>query len=309
MNALDAAMLLVLALFWGGSYIFIRVAVPSFGPTSLVLARLVLAAVLLYGAARVLGWPLPGREHAGRLVVLGLLNAALPYVLISAAELELTASFAAVLTATVPLFAATYAAMWLGERLRAQRLGGLLAGVIGVGVMVGWSPLPLTAGTALAVFAMLASSASYAGAGVYARAKLRGVPPQTLALGQQLGALVWLAGPGLVFVPRSVPPPVAIGSAVALGVLSTAVAYLLYFRLLERIGPTRSSTVTYLLPVVGLVWGVVLLSEPVSGGMVFGLGMVLVSMMLVNGTGIRLPLPRRRGQAGVIPAPAAERES
>src|SRR6476661_8212254 len=109
------------------------------------------------------------RPHLPRLAVLGLLNAALPYVLISAAELHLTASFAAILGATVPLFAAALGARFLGERLGIARLGGLLMGVLGVAVMVGWGPITLEAATLLSVVAMLAASASYAGAGIYTK--------------------------------------------------------------------------------------------------------------------------------------------
>lgn len=309
MKPADIAQLLLLALLWGGSFLFIRVAVPAFGPAALVLVRVALGAALLYGVALVLRRPLVLRPYAARLIVLGLLNAALPYLLISAAELRLTAGFAAVLNATAPLFAATFGAVWLGERLTASRLVGLLGGVLGVGVMIGWSPVPLDGATLLAVLAMLAGSASYAGAGIYARLRLRGVPVPTLALGQQLGALAWLALPGVLWAPRTLPPAAAAGSVLALGVLSTAVAYLLYFRLLERMGPTGVSTVTYLMPVAGISWGALLLGEEVSGGMVLGLGLVLVSVLLVNQVRIGgllaavFPQVRRLGRAAASKQP------
>ena len=119
------------------------------------------------------------------------------------------------------------------------------------------------------------------------RLTLRGVPSHALALGQQLGALVWLAVPGILWAPRGVPPKAAIWSVLALGALSTALAYLLFFTLLERIGPTRTSTLTYFVPMVGLLWGVVLLHEPVSAGMIVGLGIVLASVVLVNDVRLR----------------------
>ncbi len=294
LTPVDTALLLALAALWGGSFLFIRIAVPGFGPAPLVLARVVLGAVLLFGYARATRRPLSLRPYAGRLVVLGFLNAAFPYLLISAAELHLTGSFAALLSATVPLFAATFSAAWLGERLTVARLTGLLIGVLGVGIMVGWSPVPITGPTTLAILATLIASASYAGAAVYARLKLRGVPTHALALGQQLGALVWLAVPGIIWAPRVVPPTVAIWSVLALGVLSTALAYLLFFTLLERIGPTRTSTLTYLVPIVGLLWGVVFLHEPVSAGMIVGLGVVLASVVLVNNVRPRHSVPGRR---------------
>jgi drug/metabolite transporter (DMT)-like permease len=282
MTPIDLALLLGLATLWGGSYFFIRVAVPVFGPAALVALRVVIGGLLLWTVARATGRRLEIRPHLPRLAILGLLNAALPYMLISIAELHLTASFAAILGATVPLFAAAFGARMLGERLSTARLGGLVMGVAGVAVIVGWGPMTLDVTTLLAVLAMLAASASYAGAGIYAKLRLRGVPTLTLALGQQIGAFAWLAVPGALFPLRSVPSLAAIGALVALGALSTGVAYLLYFRLIERVGPTKTTTVTYLIPIVGMLGGALVLHEPLTAGMLAGLGLVLGSVLLVN---------------------------
>ena len=293
MTLLDLALLLGLATLWGGSYFFIRVAVPAFGPAALVMLRVVIGGVLLWGVALATRRRIDLRPHLPRLVVLGLLNAALPYMLISAAELHLTASFAAILGATVPLFAAALGARLLDERLSATRIGGLVMGVVGVAVMVGWGPMTLDAKTLLSVVAMLAASASYAGAGIYTKLRLRGVPTFTLALGQQLGAFVWLAVPGVLVPPRVMPSLPAVGALLALGALSTAVAYLLYFRLLERVGPTKTTTVTYLIPIVGMLGGALVLREPLTAGMLAGLGLVLGSVLLVNEVRITAWRPAR----------------
>lgn len=282
MTLLDLALLAALSMLWGGSYFFIRVAVPVFGPAPLVALRVVIGGALLWALARAMRRPIVVRPHLRQLVVLGLLNAALPYMLISVAELRITASFAAVLGATVPLFAAALGARLLGERLTVTRVGGLVMGVVGVAVMVGWGPMTLDLRTTLAVLAMLAASASYAGAGIYTKLRLRGVSTYSLALGQQLGAFVWLALPGIALAPRVAPTLPALGALLALGALSTAVAYLLYFRLLERIGPTKTTTVTYLIPIVGMLGGALVLHEPLTGGMLAGLGLVLGSVLLVN---------------------------
>ncbi|MFL5618114.1 MAG: DMT family transporter [Gemmatimonadaceae bacterium] len=282
MTPLDLLLLAALATVWGGSYFFIRVAVPSFGPAALVALRVVIGGLLLWGIARALRRPLEVRRHLPRLAILGLLNAALPYMLISAAELHLTASFAAILGATVPLFAAAFGARLLGERLSAARLGGLLLGIAGVGVMVGWGPMALDRTTVLSVLAMLVASASYASSGIYTKLKLKGVSTYSLALGQQIGAFVWLAVPGAVLMPRHAPSPAALGSLLALGALSTGVAYLLFFKLLERVGPTKTTTVTYLIPIVGMLAGALVLDEPLTSGMFVGLVLVLASVLLVN---------------------------
>src|SRR5215213_8514249 len=172
MTPLDLLLLLSLATVWGGSYFFIRIAVPAFGPASLVALRVVIGGLLLWVFARATRRPLVIRPHLRRLAILGLLNAALPYMLISAAELHLTASFAAILGATVPLFAAAFGARLLGERLSAPRLGGLLLGIVGVVVMVGWGPMALDVATVLAVLGALVASASYAAAGIYTKLRL-----------------------------------------------------------------------------------------------------------------------------------------
>jgi drug/metabolite transporter (DMT)-like permease len=138
MTPLDLALLLGLATLWGGSYFFIRIAVPAFGPAALVVLRVIIGGLLLWIVARLTHRRVELRPHLSQLAILGLLNAALPYLLISTAELHLTASFAAILGATVPLFAAALGARFLGERLGIARLGGLLMGVLGVAVMVGW---------------------------------------------------------------------------------------------------------------------------------------------------------------------------
>jgi drug/metabolite transporter (DMT)-like permease len=282
MTPLDLLLLVALATVWGGSYFFIRVAVPAFGPAALVALRVVIGGLLLWGAARALRRPIAVRQHLPRLAILGLLNAALPYMLISAAELHLTASFAAILGATVPLFAAAFGARLLGERLSAARVGGLLLGVIGVAVMVGWGPMALDLATVLSVLAMLVASASYASAGIYTKLKLKGVSTYSLALGQQIGAFVWLAVPGALLLPKHTPSSAAMGALLALGALSTGLAYLLYFKLLERIGPTKTTTVTYLIPIVGMLAGALVLGEPLTAGMLAGLVLVLGSVLLVN---------------------------
>lgn len=289
MRARDLAALLALAALWGASYLFIRVAAPAFGPFPLGAARAGVAAALL--------WATVGRRHdlrpyAGRLMVLGLLNAAAPFVLIGAAELHITASLASMLTATVPLWAALFGAVWLSERITVKRGAGLLLGLGGVGALVGWSPVPLTGPVLLAIAAMLLAACCYALNGVYVRKRLSGTPAPLLAMGQQVAALVWLGGPAAWSAPTARPGPGAVAALFALAVLCTSLAYLLYFHLIAAIGPTRTTTVTYLIPVFGTVWGAAFLSEPITGGMLAGLGGVLCSVLLVND--VRLPAWRSR---------------
>ncbi|HEU4565957.1 MAG TPA: DMT family transporter [Gemmatimonadaceae bacterium] len=297
MTARQLAALFALAALWGASYLFIRVAVPALGPFPLAAGRVLLAALVLWAGMRALGHRPALRAHAPKLLILGAVNAALPFALIGAAELRLTASLAAMLTATTPLWGALFGVLWLGERLGMRRGAGLLLGVAGVGVLVGWSPVAMTASTMLSVGAVLVACCGYALAGVYTKRALSGVPAPTLAIGQQLGAAVWLLPPAVWGAPRAHPTTAALLALAALALLCTSVAYLLYFRLIASAGPTKTSTVTYLIPLFGTAWGTLLLGEPVTRGMLLGLACILASVVLVNEVRLRSLLPRMREAA------------
>lgn len=287
MKRSDLATLFILAALWGGSFLFIRVAAPVLGPLPLATGRVVLGGLVLWIGLRATGQRPELRPHAGKLLLLGLLNASLPYFLIAAAELQLTASLAAMLNATIPLFSVGFGVVSLGERITANRAAGLALGLAGVAFIVGWTPMAMTRATLLAIAAMLVACASYAIATIYAKKTLAGVPSSTLALGQQVGAAVWLVVPALWQLPKAHATMPALFSLLALAVLSTAIAYLLYFRLVASVGPTKTSTVAYLFPVFGAAWGALFLHEPLNAGMVGGLALILASVTLVND--VRLP--------------------
>ena len=298
MRPTDFATLIVLAALWGGSYLFIRIGAPALGPLPLVGGRVALAALVLWAVLRALGQRMALRPHAAKFLVLGLMNAALPFTLVAFAELRLTASFVAVLGATVPLFGALLSAVYLGEPVTTRSGAGLLLGLAGVGVLTGWSPVTLDRVALLSIAAALVASASYAAAGVYSRRSLADVPATTLALGQQAGALAWLALPAALLLPAARPTTAAIAALGALSLFSTALAFVLFFRLLARVGPTRTQTVTYIVPAFGMLGGALFLGERITGGMLAGFALIAASMVLVNG--IRLPLARRRRAAAPV---------
>ncbi|MEO7455038.1 MAG: DMT family transporter [Gemmatimonadaceae bacterium] len=282
MRLRDLAILFLLAALWGGSFLFIRIAAPELGAFPLALGRVSLAAPLLLAWMKWQRTRVDLRPYAGRLLILGALNAAIPFSLIGAAELHVTASLAAMLNATVPLWALVFSVIWLGERVNLKRGIGLLLGVVGVAVLVGWSPVEMNRITVLSIVAILIACASYGLNGVFTRMKLGGVPAPALALGQQLGAMVWLTLPaawqfGSIHATRP-----AVYSVIALGVLCTAIAYPLYFHLIAAVGPMKTTTVTYLLPMFGSAWGAIFLGETVTRGMMVGMGIVLSSVILVN---------------------------
>src|SRR5918998_84202 len=288
MGARDLGALVLLAALWGASYMFIRVAVPAFGPFTLMGLRVVLAASILalYAAALARGMP-KLRSRWREFLIVGTTNSAIPFTLIAAAEIELTASLAAILNSTTALFAAAVAAVWIGEALTMKKVFGLVIGLVGVAVLVGWDPVPLNSIVLLSVGAMLAASFSCAVGGVYVKRTFAGVPPLAMAIGQQAGAAFLLLPLAAVSFPQEAPPLPATLSALALTLLSTAVAYLLYFRLIENVGPTKTLAVTFLIPVFGLLFGVVLLGEPVGVGTLVGFGIILYGVALVTEVRLR----------------------
>jgi drug/metabolite transporter (DMT)-like permease len=288
MGARDLGALVLLAALWGASYMFIRVAVPALGPFTLMGLRVALAASILALYAAVLARGMPKlRSRWKEFLIVGTTNSAIPFSLIAAAEIELTASLAAILNSTTALFAAVVAAVWIGEALTTKKVIGLVMGFVGVAVLVGWDPIPLSGIVLLSVGAMLAASLSYAVGGVYVKRTFAGVPPLSMAIGQQAGAAFLLLPLAAVSFPQEAPPLPAALSALALTLLSTAVAYLLYFRLIENVGPTKTLTVTFLIPVFGLLFGVVLLGEPVGVGTLVGFGIILYGVALVTEVRLR----------------------
>ena len=283
MGARDLAALILLAALWGASYIFIRVAVPALGPFVLMGARVALAsgALALYAAVLARGMP-KFRSRWKEFLIVGATNSAIPFTLIAAAEIELTASLAAILNSTTALFVAVVAAVWIGESLTVKKVMGLLLGFAGVVVLVGWDPVPLNGAVLLAVGAMLAASLSYAVGGVYVKRTFAGVSPLAMTIGQQGAAAVILLPLAAVSLPGEAPPLPAALSALALALLCTAVAYLLYFRLIENVGPTKTLAVTFLIPVFGLLFGVVFLDEPVGLGTLVGFAIISLGVALVT---------------------------
>ncbi len=278
----DLGLLTALGALWGASFIFIRVAATPLGPFALVEFRVFIAALALAVYAIFLGKSLGIRNRWKGFILLGGLNAAMPFTLISAAQIELTASFGAILNSTTPLFGAMVAAIWIGERLTARKILGLVMGVVGVAVLVGWSSMPITLALVLAVGASLTASLFYGIGSVYAKRNFTGILPLGLAIGQLSGAALVVLPAAALDAPTEVPSLPVAASVLALALLSTAVAYLIYFRLIASVGPTKTLTVTFLVPVFGVFLGAIVLGESIGGGTLAGLAIILASVFLVN---------------------------
>lgn len=282
----DLLALILLGAVWGASFLFIRVAVPALGPFLLMELRVGLAALALAPFAVALGRVPEVRTRWKHFLVVGLLNAAIPFSLIAFAETNITASLAAILNSTTVLFSALVAAVWIGDPLTSRKISGVIMGVVGVAVLVGLDPLPLNSAVLLSVGASLVAALFYAIAGNYAKQTFSGVRPLTLAAGQQTGAASLLLLPAAATLPGEAPPLAAALSALGLALLCTAVAYLLYFTLIANVGPTSTLTVTFLSPGFGVLFSVLLLGEPFNLGTLAGLGIILLSVALVTGIGV-----------------------
>jgi drug/metabolite transporter (DMT)-like permease len=283
MRPADLLRLVTLAALWGGSFLFLRITAPVLGPLFLAELRLVIAAATLLAWA----WMTGGQvRFAGRwrsYLVIGTVNSAVPFGLFAYAAVHLPASYSAVLNATSPLFGAFFAALWLNERLTPRRVAGAVAGVAGVALLVGFGPVKADAGVILSALAAIGGACCYALAVVYTRRKAAGIEPFAVAVGSQIGAALVLS-PALASWPGGelFTPGIA-ASVLALALACTAFAYVLYFRLIADVGAARALTVTFLIPVFGVLWGVVFLGEPLGLFMLAGAALVIGATWLVVG--------------------------
>jgi drug/metabolite transporter (DMT)-like permease len=279
--------LLVLAAVWGASYLFIKVAVEEIEPAPMMAARTLLAAAVLLGYVV---WRFGRSDGFAQLraawrhcLVLGALNAALPFWLIAWGEKHIDSGLAAVVQASVPLFNALLVLRFLPhERLNASRSAGLLIGIVGVAVVTGIHP----EGGGLAVagaLAVVASSLSYASAGVYGQRAVSGTAGPVLAAGSMLVGGLILTPLALFQLPHEAPSLEATGSVLALSLLGTALAQLILFRMLALHGSARLSLVTYLMPGFALVYGALLLDERITASILVGLALILAGVALGSG--------------------------
>jgi drug/metabolite transporter (DMT)-like permease len=291
MTARQTTMLLVLAALWGASFLFMRVAVPSLGPVVLADARVAIAGVALLAYATLIGARPSVRARWRDYLLLGAVNAALPFTLLSAAEREIEASLAAVLNAMAPLCGAIVGAVWLGQRVTGAAKAGLVLGVAGVALVVGLSPFTLDLPFVAAVVACLAAAFAYGVGANLVKVRFTGEPPLALAIGQQLAAALVLL-PLIPAVPvRATPDAVDIACLLALALASTGIAYLLYFRLLTELGPTGGMTVIYVVPVFGVLWGALFLDEAIHVSTIAGGAVILLSVWLITRRPAAVPVP------------------
>ena len=293
MRGPDVARLLALAVIWSASFVFIRVLAPPLGPVWTATLRVLVAGVALVGWFAATGFDADVRRHWRAYLFVGLVNSAAPFLLFSWAALTLPASYLVILNAASPMFTAIAAAAWLGERLSGAKLAGLAVGAAGVALVSRAGPLEPTPAVVAAVAASLAAALCYALAGVWLKRHGAGLKPVAIAGWSQLGAAALLL-PVAAATPMPGPvTPAVVANLLALALVCSGAAYLLYYRLIRDIGPTRAMTVTFLMPALGMLWGVLFLGETVNATMLAGAALVIV------GTAAVLRPPRSARQLGL----------
>lgn len=296
MNAASVARLLILSAIWGGSFIFMRIAVPALGPVVLMELRVLLAALFLAGVAHFLKSTLAAGTHWKHYLILGFFNSALPFLLFGYAALTLPASLMAILNATAPIWSTFIGVVWLRQRLTPKAALGLGLGVAGVALLVGLDQAMLQPGAEWAAAAALAAAFCYGIASLYAK-QARAVEPLANAHGSMWAATLWLLPASFFFVPPALPGPDILLAVVILGVVCSGVAYLLYFRLINEIGAAPALTVTFLIPLFGVLWGWLFLAETVGWHTLAGAFIVILGTALVTGFSPRLLFARKPAAA------------
>ncbi len=278
----DIISLLVLAGIWGGSFIFMRVAAPEFGIYVLVAIRTLLATAVLLPLLMLTGSIKEIKRHWLAIALVGLANTAVPFVLFNYSSLHLEAGVNAILNATAPMFGAIVAWLWLGDKLTKSAIVGLVIGFFGVAVIsqqkVGTGDISF-----IPILTALFATLGYGIAASMMKKWLQGVKPLVVATGSQAMASVMLAPFALATLPEVMPSMNAWLNAIALSIGGTGIAYILYFKLIADIGPSKAITVAYLVPLFGIVWGILFLQEHLTSQTILGGVLVLLGVALTTG--------------------------
>jgi drug/metabolite transporter (DMT)-like permease len=289
LRAQDLARLLALAAMWGASYLFMRYAVPFMGPVLLIEARVLIAGVALVVFVLLSGATVGWRKHWRAYLFVGAVGLALPFVLIAQALTVIDASTAAILNALSPLFASIVAAAWIRDPMTPAKVAGIALCVIGTAVLVGWTPTPLSGRELFAAGLSVAAAAAYGFTIVFTKVHLKDASPLGTAAGTLLMAALAMLPLTPVTRDFSAIPPLAWAAMLGLAIVSTTVAFIFYYRLIADIGPVKAITVTLLVPVFGMVWGVIFLGEPLTPGRLAGCAIILAGCSLILGL-VRLPI-------------------
>lgn len=292
MGSAEWSLLIVLSVVWGGSFFFGKVALAELAPFTIVLGRASVAAVVLYLMVRVTGQRMPTSPKLwGSFLVMGLLNNLIPFSLIFWGQTQIPSALASILNATTPLWTVVLAHVFTAdERITPNRLSGVLFGLVGVVVVIGPDVLMGLGQNVLAQLAVVGAAISYGFAGIYGK-RFKGVSPIVTAAGQ-LTCTTLMVIPVALFVDRPwllpVPTLKTWGALLGLALLSTTVAYVIYFRLLSTAGATNLLLVTFLIPVSALILGATFLGERLSPRAFVGMGLIGLGLAFMDGRLLRI---------------------
>jgi drug/metabolite transporter (DMT)-like permease len=282
MRAADYGRLVALAAIWGAAFIFMRVAAPVLGAAWTAELRVLLGGLALLAWLRLGGFDPGLRAHGRAYLVVGAIGIAAPFALYSFAAGHAPASLLAIVNATSPIFGLAWNASFRDERVTRRKAVGLVLGIAGVALIArpaGAAPEPMFA---WAVAAALAACCLYGVVGVLIKRFAQGVAPRGLAVGNQLAAALVLV-PLLPFMPpAAAPSALVVVNVLALALLASGVAFVLYFRLIADVGATRALTVTYLIPLFGILWGWLFLGESLPAAALAGGALILAGTILVT---------------------------
>lgn len=282
MSPADTLRLLLLSSLWGFSFIFMRVAAPEFGPASLILLRMALGGLLLLPLLANRSHLRLIREHFWPLIILGVTTTALPYTLLALATVRLDAGFTSLINAATPIATALIGAAFFATPILRQQAVGLTLALAGVAVLSAGRLDFSSGGDGWFIAAALVATLSYGVGGNYSRTRLSHLPSPVLAATACAVAAIVMLVPGVMLWPDTAPSGLAWTAALALAALSTSGALLLYFRLIASAGATATSTVTMLVPISALAWGVLLLNETMTVQIVTGMVVTLLGTAIAT---------------------------
>ncbi|MFT5571121.1 MAG: drug/metabolite transporter (DMT)-like permease [Cryomorphaceae bacterium] len=278
--------LVVLAAIWGASFLFLRIAAPEFGPIALIEVRVFIASVFLlpiwYFADAKKQMRLV-KQHWLPLLMVGILNSAIPFVLFAYATLYVTGGFASILNSTAPIWGSLVAWLWLSQKPNFSSALGLGIGLLGVIVLVAPNIQNGLDSSALGALAAALASILYGIAANYASEKLNRVSALSIATFSQIAATLVLLPFALNYFPNKPISALSWACVFGLGVFCTGMAYTMYFRLIASIGSSKAITVTFLIPIFGTFWGAVFINEEISLRMIVGMLIILCGTALVTG--------------------------
>lgn len=283
MKIQDIVELTVLGAIWGMSFLFMRTATPEFGAIPLVAMRTATAAIFLLPLLLARRKMKDLKANWLPIFVVGLINTAIPFCLFSYATVHLGAGFGSILNATAPMFGAIVGYLWLKDQLSNMAIVGLLIGFLGV-IVISLARTGITSEFEyLPILASLAATCAYGIAACYTKRKLAGVNTLAIASGSQLFATLALIPLAFYTWPEAMPSANAWGQVLILGIVCTAIAYVMYFRLIANIGASNAITVAYLVPVFGVIWGIVFLDEILTPLMFVGGCTILLGVGMTTG--------------------------